>query len=78
MPTNLAQIKHNLDEHLGQPLTVTIKGRSNTEKVHHGTLASTFPAIFIVELVGEEESIERVSYSYRDVLTNTIKLDFEA
>ncbi len=43
----------------------------------HGILRETFPAVFIVELSHEKNAVERVSYSYTDVLTNNIILDFD-
>ena len=68
MPNRLADIKNKLDtSHIG---------RKKVNKCH-GVLKETFPAIFIVELDdGGNNSVERVSYSYTDVLTNNIKLDF--
>ncbi|KRL83330.1 hypothetical protein FC32_GL000579 [Ligilactobacillus apodemi DSM 16634 = JCM 16172] len=51
-------------------------GRKKVTK-RHGILRETFPAVFIVELSHEENAVERVSYSYTDVLTNSIVLDFD-
>ena len=38
-------------------------------------LAETFPAVFVVELE-EDENLKRVSYSYTDILTKNIEIDF--
>ena len=41
-----------------------------------GILAETYPSVFVIELDQEENSFERVSYSYADVLTETVQLTF--
>ena len=75
MPNRLADIKNKLDSCIGASLTIT--SHIGRKKVNNGVLKETFPAIFIVELDDDgKNSVERVSYSYTDVLTNNIKLDF--
>jgi uncharacterized protein Veg len=41
-----------------------------------GVLAETYPAVFVIELDQDENSFERVSYSYADILTQTVQLTF--
>lgn len=41
-----------------------------------GILAETYPSVFVIELDQKENSFERVSFSYADVLTETVKLTF--
>ena len=50
-------------------------GRRKTVE-RSGVLTETYPSVFIVELDQEENSLERVSYSYADVLTETVQLKF--
>ena len=77
LPSTLTKIKSKLDKCIGAGLTVTSHvGRKKVTK-RHGILRETFPAVFIVELSHEENAVERVSYSYTDVLTNSIVLDFD-
>ena len=77
LPTTLLNIKSKLDNCIGASLTVTSHvGRKKVTK-RHGILRETFPAVFIVELSHKENAVERVSYSYTDVLTNNIILDFD-
>ena len=77
MPNRLADIKNKLDSCIGASLTITSHIGRKKENKCHGVLKETFPAIFIVELDDDgKNSVERVSYSYTDVLTNNIKLDF--
>ena len=41
-----------------------------------GILAETYPAVFVVDLDQDENAFERVSYSYADVLTEAVELNF--
>ncbi|MDO4912687.1 MAG: Veg family protein [Lactobacillus sp.] len=77
MPSSIVSIKKKLEEHLGETLTVTSQTGRKKGKARSGILKQTFPAVFMVELDQEENNFERVSYSYTDLLTNSIKLEFE-
>lgn len=77
MPITLSVIKHRMDDHIGQHVLVTSQiGRRKTTK-RHGILRETFHAVFIVELDPGKSSFERVSYSYTDILTKNIEVDFD-
>ncbi|MGX5376683.1 Veg family protein [Ligilactobacillus sp. LYQ135] len=77
MPSTLMQIKSMLDIHIGENLTVTSHVGRKKVLTRRGKLSETFPAIFVVELDQGQSAVERVSYSYTDVLTRNIKLKFE-
>ena len=77
MPVTLQSIKAKLDAKLGQKLMVVAQaGRKKVTK-RRGTLKETYPAVFVVDLDQEENSFERVSYSYTDVLTKNIEIAFD-
>ncbi|EEI19775.1 hypothetical protein GQR93_10185 [Lentilactobacillus hilgardii] len=77
MPITLSVIKHRMDDHIGQHVLVTSQiGRRKTTK-RHGILRETFHAVFIVELDPGKSSFERVSYSYTDILTKNIAVNFD-
>ncbi|BAP84943.1 hypothetical protein LOOC260_103690 [Paucilactobacillus hokkaidonensis JCM 18461] len=77
MPVTLASIKAKLDQRIGDNMLVIAQaGRKKITK-RHGVLSETYPAVFVVELNQDENSFERVSYSYTDVLTKNIEIDFE-
>ena len=69
----LLQIRKELESHVGK----TIKLRANRgrrksyEKI--GVLENTYPSIFVVR-VEEENYHQRFSFSYADVLTETVEL----
>ena len=49
MPTSIITIKHKLDSHLGDTLTVVAQaGRKKVTK-RRGILRETFPAVFVVD-----------------------------
>lgn len=76
MPITLNSIKESLDGQLGKEIKLTAQaGRKKTTE-RKGILLETYPAVFVVELDQEENSYERVSYSYTDVLTNSVELEF--
>jgi uncharacterized protein Veg len=76
VPKTLAEIKQVLDSRIGKRLTLKANGGRRKTIKRTGTLAETYPAVFIVELDQDENSFERVSYSYADVLTETVELTF--
>ncbi|RSK25477.1 ABC transporter permease [Bacillus sp. HMF5848] len=76
MPKTLKDIKHVLDSNLGKRLTLKANGGRRKTIERSGVLAETYPAVFVIELDQEENSFERVSYSYADILTETVQLTF--
>ncbi|WP_170005969.1 biofilm formation stimulator Veg [Bacillus fonticola] len=77
MPKTLADIKQTLDSHLGKKLMLKANGGRRKTIERSGVLAETYPSVFVIELDQDENSFERVSYSYADVLTQTVQLTFE-
>jgi len=77
MPKTIDSIKEQLDENLGNEIKVVAQtGRKKTTE-RKGILSDTYPAVFVVELDQEDNSFERVSYSYTDVLTNSVDVQFK-
>ena len=69
----LTQIRESLESHVGQKVRLRAhRGRRKTlEKV--GILENTYPSIFVVR-VDEPNYRQRLSFSYADVLTETVEL----
>ncbi|MFY4777221.1 biofilm formation stimulator Veg [Metabacillus sp. RGM 3146] len=76
MAKTLSDIKKVLDLNLGKRLTLKANGGRKKTIERSGVLAETYPAVFVIELDQEENAFERVSYSYADVLTETVQLTF--
>lgn len=72
----LIEIKQGLECQVGQRLTLKANGGRRKTIERCGILAETYPSVFIVELDQDENAFERVSYSYADILTETVELNF--
>ncbi|AUI71817.1 Veg family protein [Companilactobacillus alimentarius] len=78
MPTSLKTIKSRLDSHLGENLTIVAQAGRKKVIRRRGTLSETFHSVFVVDLDQNENSFERVSYSYADLLTKSIDIHFDS
>ena len=77
MAKKLSEIKQELDLQLGKRILLRANGGRKKMFERTGILAETYPSVFIVRLEKDGDTYERVSYSYADVLTETVKLIFE-
>lgn len=75
MPKDLVKIKSMLDSRLGEEIIVTVQMGRKKKRERRGTLAETYRSIFIVDL-NDEDNVDRVSFSYRDILTNSVEIEF--
>ncbi|ADL52787.1 Veg family protein [Clostridium cellulovorans] len=72
--TTLSSIKTNIQNHVGQ--RVTLKANNGRKKyvVKQGTIEKAYPSIFLIRL--ESDTQRTVTFSYSDVLTRTVQLVF--
>jgi uncharacterized protein Veg len=70
----LSEIKNNLDAYVGQKITLRANGGRRKTVERTGVLEETYPSVFVVKLDEEQESSKRVSYSYADILTETVEV----
>lgn len=70
----LAEIKRDLETHVGAK--IKLKANKGRKKVleREGVLEQTYPNIFVVKLSEGDHGDRRVSYSYTDLLTETVEL----
>lgn len=70
----LFDIKSKLENYVGQRIMLKANGgrRKTVERV--GVLEETYPSVFIVKLDEQQHAFKRVSYSYADILTETVEL----
>lgn len=70
----LTEIKQYLDASIGKK--IKLKANRGRKKVieRHGVLEQTYPHIFIIKLDEKKNSVRRISFSYADVLTETVEL----
>lgn len=76
MPKSIRTIKELMEEKVGSQLILTAQEGRKRHTEHHGVLSETYPAIFVVDLKSNDNSFDRVSYSYADVLTETVAVEF--
>ncbi len=77
MPMTLSTIKKELEGRLGSKIKLVAQTGRKRQTERHGILTETYPSVFVVDLDPEENSFERVSYSYSDVLTHTVEIKFQ-
>jgi uncharacterized protein Veg len=72
----LSAIKKNIDEHIGEK--VVLKANSGRRKImkREGILEKTYPNIFVIRVEGSDMTSRTISYSYSDILTQTVQLEF--
>ena len=73
----LSAIKSDIEEHIGEK--VLLKANSGRRKVivREGVLEKTYPNIFVVKVEGTDNTVRMLSYSYSDILTQTVQLVYK-
>lgn len=70
----LASIKNEIDDHVGENVTLRANNGRRKIVVNKGVLEKTYPSIFVVRL--QDDTQRTVTYSYSDVLTKTVQIDY--
>ena len=70
----IANIKLDIQNHLGEKVTLKANGGRKKVLINDGILESAYSSIFVVSL--ENDNNRKVTYSYSDVLTKTVQLVF--
>lgn len=70
----LSDIKRNLESLVGEKILLRANGGRRKTVERTGILEETYPSVFVVKLDQSDNSFKRVSYSYADVLTETVEL----
>lgn len=76
MPTTLTSIKQTLEDKIGSRILLVAQTGRKRQTERRGVLTELYPSVFVVDLDPEENSFERVSYSYSDILTRTVEIEF--
>ncbi len=72
----LNAIKREIDSHVGEKVMLRANGGRKKIFVKEGILEKTYPNIFVVRVEGNSNDIRTISYSYSDILTETVQLIF--
>lgn len=78
MTASINNIKTRFEELVGENIVITVEAGRRKTKTHKGVLAETYHSVFVVDLDNgvNDDSVDRVSFNYTDVLTNSIEVDF--
>lgn len=69
----IEKIRNNIDSKLGDNVKVVYNGSRNKKEEYSGVITETYNYIFIIKT----DTFETKSFSYRDVLTNTVEIFFD-
>lgn len=70
----LASIKKDIENHIGEKVTLKANGGRRKMLVNKGTIEKAYQSIFVIRL--ENDTQRTVTYSYSDVLTKTVQIVF--
>lgn len=70
----LASIKNEIDNHIGEVVTLRANNGRRKVIVSNGVIEKTYSSIFVVRLGSDTQ--RTVTYSYSDVLTKTVQIEF--
>ncbi|BFH10402.1 Veg family protein [Paenibacillus thiaminolyticus] len=70
----LFEIRRCLEAHVGQKIMLRANGGRRKTIERTGVLEETYPSVFIVKLDQDQNAFKRVSYSYADILTDTVEV----
>ncbi|MDT8715619.1 hypothetical protein IAI10_02965 [Clostridium sp. 19966] len=68
----LASIKKDIEDHVGEAVTLKANGGRRKVLINKGFIEKTYPSIFVIRL--DNDTHRTVTYSYSDVLTKTVQL----
>ena len=66
--------KRNLEGFVGEKIVLRANGGRRKTIERTGILEETYPSVFVVKLDQTDQSVKRVSYSYADILTDSVEL----
>jgi uncharacterized protein Veg len=70
----LASIRRDIENHVGEKVTLKANGGRRKVLVNKGIIEKTYPNIFVIRL--DQDTQRTVTYSYSDVLTKTVQIVF--
>ena len=70
----LLEIKRSLEPHVGSKIMLRANGGRRKTIERTGVLEEIYPSVFIVKLDQERHAFKRVSYSYADILTESVEV----
>jgi len=72
----LNEIRNHLSEKIGKEVILTSYQPRNLVIEHTGILAKLYSSLFIIDIGDTSKTVNRVSFSYSDILKGDIELTF--
>jgi uncharacterized protein Veg len=76
LTVTIDDIKKNLEGRVGSPIQVIAQAGRKRQVKHKGVLSEVYKSLFVVDLNQEENNYEHISYSYSDILTKAVEVNF--
>ncbi|MBS7527285.1 MAG: hypothetical protein PWP51_309 [Clostridiales bacterium] len=70
----LDDIKRNVQDCLGKRVVLRTNKGKRKAKVREGIIEDVFPSVFIVRIDAGRESERTISFSYSDILTESVEV----
>ena len=70
----IEKIKNKISEHIGEEIELKFNGSRNKVEYYNAVLKDVYKKVFTVEIKNEYNEVK--SFSYSDVLTNTLEISF--
>lgn len=72
--SELVKIQEGIENCIGKRVILKAnKGRKRTT-TREGILEEAYPSLFVVRICNQFDSVRRVSYTYSDILTETVEV----
>jgi len=72
--SDVFHVRHDIQKIIGSTVKLeTNKGRQKSV-INRGTITNVYPSIFTVQLNEGPDTSRKISFSYTDVLTNTVEI----
>mgnify|MGYP001425954074 FL=1 len=70
----LVEIRRSLEPHVGSRIMLRANGGRRKTIERTGVLEEIYPSVFVVKLDQDQHAFKRVSYSYADILTESVEV----
>lgn len=73
--SDVVRVRNSVNNHIGSKVRIRANRGRHKVDVTEGIITQTYPSIFLIEVKNEiEETLQTVSFSYTDVLTNDVQM----
>ena len=67
-------VKRDIEKFLGSKVKLESNKGKNKSTINEGVIANVYPSIFTVQLYEGKQPSRKLSFSYTDVLTNSVEI----